>query len=127
MICIKNGTVTVTVIMFLLCYILYRFKVDTFLEFYCIFFKQDHHTKDALLGRSSGRVDGEWHWTPGFHGEQGAESIHRVFNQLERTYSSVQNPNNRLRRNMEEHHLQIHPLATHAYHSKKRKVTNTNI
>ena len=70
----------------------------------------------------------KWHWTPGFHGEQGAESIHRVFDQLERTYSSVRNPKDQLRRIMEDHHLQIHPLGhTCIPHRKKRKVTNTNI
>ncbi len=32
----------------------------------------------------------------GYHGEQGAESIHRVFNSLKRTYASVRSPTDRL-------------------------------
>ena len=50
-----------------------------------------------------------WHWALGFHGEQGAESIHNVFNTLERTYSAIQNPVQRMKNMLREHHLQVSP------------------
>ena len=45
----------------------------------------------------------------GFHGEQGAESIHRVFNSLKRTYNNIKNPPDRLRSMIMAHFLQNSP------------------
>ena len=50
-----------------------------------------------------------WHWALGFHGEQGAESIHNIFNNLERTYSVIRNPLQRMKNMLREHHLQVSP------------------
>ena len=38
-----------------------------------------------------------WYFCPGFHTEQGAESIHAIFNSLGHTYTSVQNPQEQLK------------------------------
>ena len=53
----------------------------------------------------------KWKFGLGFHGEQGAESIHAAFNTLQRTYSSVPNPTNRLKCMLKEHHTQASPYA----------------
>ena len=45
----------------------------------------------------------------GMLGEQGAESIHTRFNQLERTYSSMANPVQRLQSVVAEHFRQVCP------------------
>ncbi len=50
-----------------------------------------------------------WGVGVGFHGEQGAESIHRVFNSLKRTYASIRKPTDRLKSIMREHYLQNAP------------------
>ena len=48
----------------------------------------------------------KWHWALGLHGEQGAESIHNIFNTLERTYSAVRNPLTCMRCMFKEHQIQ---------------------
>ena len=50
-----------------------------------------------------------WHWALGLHGEQGAESVHNIFNRLEHTYSAIRNPLDRMTRILREHHLQTSP------------------
>lgn len=59
----------------------------------------------------------------GFHGEQGAESIHRVFNNLKRTYANIRNPVDRLKSIMREHFLQNAPANIEAIPAIKRKVS----
>lgn len=51
----------------------------------------------------------KWHFNPGFHGEQGAESIHTIFNSLARTFASVRDPEEQLRLIFQEHQLQVCP------------------
>ena len=51
----------------------------------------------------------EWGVGIGMMGEQGVESIHTVFNTLERTYSSMPNKVQRLKSMVMEHHRQISP------------------
>ena len=64
----------------------------------------------------------KWHFCPGFHGEQGAESIHAIFNSLGRTYASVRNPKEQLRLIFQEHQLQVCPSTDAARPlAKKRK------
>ena len=70
-------------------------------------------------------IPGIQHWNVGlgFHGEQGAESIHAIFNSLNRTYSNIRNHADRLKGVMREHYLQIAPsnvAKTPAV--KKRKI-----
>ena len=52
-----------------------------------------------------------WRWKVGvgFHSEQAAESIHTVFNSLQRTYSSIRNRAQRLDGVMKEHYLRNAP------------------
>jgi hypothetical protein len=45
----------------------------------------------------------------GFLGEQGAESIHNRFNQLQRQYCCVPNSLKRFELMLKEHHRQTHP------------------
>ena len=52
---------------------------------------------------------GDWRVGVGMLGEQGVESIHTVFNTLERTYSSMTNKVQRLKSMVMEHHRQIAP------------------
>ena len=51
----------------------------------------------------------QWRVGLGLMGEQGAESIHTRFNQLERTYSNMRNEVDRLKAIMEEHYRQVCP------------------
>ena len=50
-----------------------------------------------------------WKVGVGFHSEQGAESIHTVFNSLQRTYASIRNRAQRLEGIMKEHYLRNAP------------------
>lgn len=50
-----------------------------------------------------------WQVGVGFHSEQGAESIHALFNSLLRTYASTRNPTKKLQRVMTEHYLKNTP------------------
>ena len=52
----------------------------------------------------------EWHVGCGFHGEQGAESLHALIHRVGRSYTSIKNPVERLRSIIKEHHLQSSPL-----------------
>ena len=51
----------------------------------------------------------QWKVGIGMLGEQGAESIHTTFNQLERTYSNMPNDVQRLKSMVTEHYRQICP------------------
>ncbi len=52
----------------------------------------------------------KWRLGMRFHSEQGAESIHAIFNSLKRTYSGVRNSVERFRYMLKEHCLQNAPL-----------------
>ena len=47
----------------------------------------------------------------GIYGEQGAESIHAMFNSLNLNYRSMPSPAQRLRAMMKEHYLRVHPKS----------------
>ena len=55
-------------------------------------------------------------WGVGFGllGEQGAESIHKYFNSLKRTYSGIPDDLQRLKQLTVEHHLHVAPANTTA-------------
>ena len=63
--------------------------------------------------------------TIGFHGEQGAESIHNVFNTLERTYSAIQNPVQRMKNMLREHHPQVSCVCVWLVYTRGRRSRNT--
>lgn len=87
-------------------------RVDEFLRFYRESFP--HATITPKLHMLEDHVVSwmrRWHWAPGFHGEQGAESVHNVFNRLEHTYSAIRSPLDRMTRMLREHHLQTSPHA----------------
>ena len=54
----------------------------------------------------------QWHVGFGCMGEQGAESLHANFNNTERSYINMKNKVDRLKRVLENHHLQILPSNT---------------
>ena len=68
----------------------------------------------------------QWKVGLGLLAEQGAESIHTVFNQLERTYSSMPNKVERLKSMVTEHHRQTHPslIGRQPPPPQKRKKTD---
>ena len=47
-----------------------------------------------------------WHVGLGFHGEQGGESVHNKFNQLQRQFATIKDPLNQLKLILREHHVQ---------------------
>lgn len=71
----------------------------------------------------------KWHVGFGLMGEQGAESIHKYFNSLGRTYSGIAEPVQKLHYTMKEHFLHIAPANIDARPPiKKRKLSgNTKL
>ena len=59
----------------------------------------------------------KFHWNEtlstghGVYGEHGAESIHKVFNLLQRTYCSIKPATRHLQSMLKEHYRLIHPDA----------------
>ena len=65
-----------------------------------------------------------WSTGHGIYDEHGAESIHKVFNILRRTYSSIQPASKRLESMMNEHLCLVHPDAKSLKPEiKRRKLT----
>ena len=65
-----------------------------------------------------------WSTGHGIYGEQGVESIHKVFNILRRTYSSIQPASKRLESMINEHLRLVHPDAKSLKPEiKRRKLT----
>ena len=52
-----------------------------------------------------------WQAGHGIYGEHGAESIHKVFNTLKRTYCSIPSATSRLNSMLKEHFCRVHPDA----------------
>ena len=66
-----------------------------------------------------------WKFGLGFHGEQGAESIHARFNSMQRTYASVRNATERLKAIVKEHNMSVLLyVAENRPEVKKRNTTN---
>ena len=64
----------------------------------------------------------QWHVTPGLHSEQGLESLHSVFNHLERTHAPIRNTGERMKKMMKEHLLQnCSEVQTRVPTAKRRK------
>ena len=65
----------------------------------------------------------KWHIGFGMMGEQGAESIHKYFNALGRTYCSIPNSAERLKCMLKEHQLHTAPAnVSERPPIKKRKI-----
>ena len=64
---------------------------------------------------------GEWGVGIGMLGEQGAESIHTIFNQLARTYANITNGVERLKSMVTEHNRQICPQNRLQPAAKRKK------
>ena len=67
-----------------------------------------------------------WRWALGLHSEQGAESIHNIFNSLERTYSTIRNPLERMRCMFREHQLQTSAQSIEFQSQVARKRTKNS-
>ena len=80
--------------------------IDDFLSYYRTTFPDAtttpklHMLEDHLIPWME-----RWQIDVSFHGEQGAESIHTMFNSLDRVYSSMPNRLERLTTIVKEHHL----------------------
>jgi hypothetical protein len=106
-------------------------NVDRFLTFYREHFPNSTITpKMHMLEDHMDEWMHRWHWAPGFHSEQGAESIHAIFNRLRSTYSSVKIATEQLILVVKAHHLSIHPSNSASEENpstKRRKVQGQNI
>ena len=96
--------------------------VDKFLEYYRKSFPSATIApKLRLLEDHAVPWMKRWHWSLGLHGEQGAESIHNIFNTLEHTYCAVQNPIDRMKHILKEHQLHSSPHTSKLQPPVKRK------
>ena len=83
-------------------------SIDTFMQYYRSKFPEAtvtpklHMLEDHVIPFLQ-----KWRVGFGFHGEQGAESLHALINRI---YGSVQNRVDRLKSVIKEHHLQVSPL-----------------
>ena len=65
----------------------------------------------------------KWRVGFGFHGEQGAEALHRGFNRIKASYTSIHDPLKRLLCVVREHHLQVSPVLVAQEPAKKKRRT----
>ena len=65
----------------------------------------------------------EWRVGFGFHGEQGAESLHALIRRISRSYASMPNRVDRLKSVVKEHHLQVSPVMVAQEPASKRRRT----
>ena len=98
-------------------------KIDNFLAFYRASFPTATITpKMHMLEDHVVPFLRKWRVGFGFHGEQGAESLHAAFNRITRSYTSIPDRLTRLKCVMHEHHLQISPaMVAQEPAVKKRK------
>ena len=65
----------------------------------------------------------KWRVGFGFHGEQGAEALHRGFNRIKASYTSIPDALKRLMCVVREHHLQVSPVLVAQEPTKKKRKT----
>ena len=81
--------------------------IDLFLDCFRLIFPHERITpKMHILDDHSVPQMTTWHCSLGLHAEHGAESIHNIFNSLERSYSNIKNPAQKLKAMLKEHALQ---------------------
>ena len=80
-----------------------------------------HILEDHMVGWMN-----KWKVGFGLMGEQGVESIHGVFNQLQREYCNVRNGPQRCQAMMEEHHRRCHPTNKQLVPKARHRTTSTN-
>ena len=64
-----------------------------------------------------------WRVGFGFHGEQGAESLHATFNKISRSYTAIRDRVERLKCIVKEHHLQVSPTLVAQEPPVKKKIS----
>ena len=72
----------------------------------------EKHTVDFLA---------KWGAGFGYYGEQGGESLHKEFNELNRTYSVVPSSKSRMEYILHEHHRRGNPEARALQPEKKKR------
>ena len=86
-------------------------SIDDFLAYYRANFPQASVTpKMHMLEDHVVPFLREWHVGFGFHGEQGAESLHAIIRRISRSYASMPNRVEMLKSIIKAHHLQVSPL-----------------
>ena len=65
----------------------------------------------------------KWRVGFGFHGEQGAESLHSMIRRISMSYTSMPNRLERLKAVIKEHHLQVSPAMLAQQPSVKKRKT----
>ncbi|KAI8512001.1 hypothetical protein Bbelb_111010 [Branchiostoma belcheri] len=63
----------------------------------------------------------------GFHGEQGVEQVHAVFNRINRSTSSIPDAVRRLKSTLETHLLQVHPGRQDGVPAPKKRRRNVQM
>ncbi|XP_078658193.1 uncharacterized protein LOC144903682 [Branchiostoma floridae x Branchiostoma belcheri] len=63
----------------------------------------------------------------GFHGEQGVEQVHAVFNRINRSTSSIPDAVRRLKSTLETHLLQVHPGRQDGVPTPKKRRRNVQM
>ena len=98
-------------------------SIDDFLAYYRANFPQASVTpKMHMLEDHVVPFLREWHVGFGFHGEQGAESLHAI-RRISRSYASMPNRVERLKSIIKAHHLQVSPLLQAQEPVHKRRKT----
>ena len=64
----------------------------------------------------------KWGSSFGIYGEQGAESIHALFNALKVNFRSMHPPTSRLKAMIREHFLHVHPKSVAKRPLKRKRV-----
>ena len=89
-------------------------NIKTFMTYYRSHFSSSVTPKLHMLEEHVVPWIRRWGVGFGLLGEQGAESIHKYFNSLKRTYSGIPDDLQRLKQMMVEHHLHVAPANTTA-------------
>lgn len=85
--------------------------IDNYMAFYREMFLGKVIPKQHMLEEHVPRWLRRWRYGMGRHGEQGCESTHKQFNQLERTHKAIQNEEKQLVTMMKEHLVSVSPVV----------------
>ena len=98
-------------------------NIQSFLEFYRERFNASFTPKLHILEDHVVPFLRKWRVGFGFHGEQGAESLHASFNKIGESYVAIPDAVKRLQCVMREHHLQVSPTMLAQQPAVKKRRT----
>ena len=98
-------------------------NIQIFLEFYRERFDASFTPKLHLLEDHVVPFLRKWRVGFGFHGEQGAESLHASFNKIGESYVAIHDAVKRLQCVVREHHLQVSPTMLAQQPAVKKRRT----